>query len=70
MGALTDDEVTRATSPTKTQRKAVFRAMVCGSSLSIFADPRGTGTETCAEDDFDGEETQISSHRSIEISGE
>jgi hypothetical protein len=44
--------------------------MVCGSSLSIFADPRGTGTETCAEDDFDGEETQISSHRSIEISGE
>ena len=69
-GTMTDDEVTRATSPTMPHEKAVFRAMVCGSSLSIFDDPRGRSTETCTEEDIDGEEARISSQRSIEISGE
>jgi len=50
-------------------RKAVFRAMVCGSSLSVFAYPRGRGTETCTEEDIYGEEDQISSERSIERFG-
>src|SRR5208283_1640198 len=68
-GAIADAEVTRNTEQARPCGKGVFRAMICGSSLSVFADPRGNTTDNCAENGIADEIPQISSNRSMGLSG-
>ena len=53
-GTITDLEVTQCLDLASPARKYVFRAMVCGSSLSVFNDPRGNGMATWTEDEIQG----------------
>ena len=68
-GAITDAEVTQNSQHVAVARKGVFRMMVCGSSLSVFRDPRGNGAENCAENVIGDGLPQVSSTRSLQISG-
>jgi hypothetical protein len=68
-GAVADSEVWQINEQGLPSKRSVFRTMLCGSSLSVFTDPRGHGTETCAENDTVEGAPQISGNRSIEISG-
>jgi hypothetical protein len=68
-GAIADAEITQDSQHVAVARKGVFRTMVCGSSLSVFTDPRGNGAETCAENVIGDGLPQISSTRSLQISG-
>jgi hypothetical protein len=67
-GAIGDNEVMRTTEPDSPSAKRVFRTLVCGSSLKVFADPRRNGAETCAEDHIVDRLSQISTAQSIESS--
>jgi len=69
-GSLADTEVTRNAEQARPSGKAIFRTIVCGSSLAIFTDPRGNRAEGRAEKEVADGLPQISSTRSIEISGE
>jgi hypothetical protein len=68
-GAIADDEVTQNSKQAVVAPKGVFRTMVCGSSLSVFSDPRGNGAEHCAENVLADSLPQVSSTRSLQISG-
>jgi len=68
-GAIAGADVTRNTEQARPCGKGVFRAMVCGSSLSVFADLRGIGQENCAENDIADDLSQISSNGSMGLSG-
>ena len=68
-GAIEDSEVTKSLEQVHPLREGVFRTMICGSSLSVFTDSRGTGTENRSENNSENGLAQISSSRSIEISG-
>jgi hypothetical protein len=68
-GAIADAEVTRKSQQVAVARKGVFRTMVCGSSLSVFSDPRGNGAENYAENVIVDGLPQGSSTRSLQISG-
>src|ERR1700730_15547399 len=68
-GAIADDEVTQNSKQVAVAPKGVFRTMVCGSSLSVFSDPRGTSAEHCAENVIADGLPQVSSTRSLQISG-
>ena len=69
-GAIADSEVTRNAEQARSSGKTIFRTIVCGSSLRIFTDPRGNRAENSAETVIGDGLSQISSSRSIEISGE
>jgi len=64
-GTIADAEVTRNSQQVAVARNAVFRTMVCGSSLSVFSDPRGNGAENCAENVIADGLPQVSSTRSL-----
>jgi len=68
-GGIADAEVTQNSQRVAVARKGVFRTMVCGSSLSVFSDPRGNGAENCAENVIGDGLPQVSSTRSLQISG-
>jgi hypothetical protein len=68
-GAIADAEVTRNSQQVAAARNAVFRTMVCGSSLSVFSDPRGNGAENCADNALGDGLPEVSSGRSLQISG-
>ncbi len=68
-GAIADAEVTRNAEQTRPYGKGLFRAMVCGSSLSVFADLRGNGHENRAENHISDDLPQISSNRSMGLPG-
>ncbi len=68
-GAIADTEVTRHTEQVEPSLNGSFRTMVCGSSLAVFTDPRGNGTETCAETTIANDLPRISSPRSLQTSG-
>jgi hypothetical protein len=68
-GVIADTEVTRHAKQVEPSVKDAFRTMVCGSSLSVFSDPRGNAAENCAENVLTDGLPQVSSNRSFEISG-
>jgi len=68
-GAMADAEVTQHSKQVAVARKGVFRTMVCGSSLSVFSDPRGNDAENCGENLSADGLPQVSSTRSLQISG-
>jgi hypothetical protein len=68
-GAIADDEVTQNSKQAAVAPKGVFRTMVCGSSLSVFRGPHGNGAEHCAENVIAVDLPQVSSTRSLQISG-
>jgi hypothetical protein len=68
-GAIADDDVTQNSKQAAVAPKGVFRTMVSGSSLSVFGDPRGNGAEHCAENVIADGLPQVSSTRSLQISG-
>jgi len=68
-GGIADAEVTQNSQQVAVARKGVFRTMVCGSSLSVFSDPRGNGVENCPENAVADGLPQVSSTRSLQISG-
>jgi hypothetical protein len=68
-GVIADTEVTRHAEQVEPSRNGSFRTMVCGSSLSVFSDPRGSGAENCAENVVADGLPQVSSTRSLQISG-
>jgi hypothetical protein len=68
-GVIADTEVTRHAEQVEPSRNGGFRTMVCGSSLSVFSDPRRSGAENCAENVIAEGLPQVSSTRSLQISG-
>jgi hypothetical protein len=68
-GAIADTEVTRHADQVEPSLNGVFRTILCGSSLSVFSDPRGNGAENCAENVIVDGLPQDSSTRSLQISG-
>jgi len=68
-GAMGENEVMRNTETAWASVKSVFQTLRCGSSLRVFADPRATGAESCADKHMVGDLSQISALGSIEISG-
>jgi hypothetical protein len=67
-GAIADTEVTRHAEQVKRSLNGGFRAMVCGSSLSIFSDPRGNGAENGGKNVIADGLPQVSNTRSMQIS--
>jgi hypothetical protein len=68
-GALADTQLTRTSEEAQPVVKAIFRTIVCGSSLAIFSDPRGNRAESPAEEETVDGVSQISGRRSIQIPG-
>jgi hypothetical protein len=68
-GVVSDDEVKGSASQSAERGKAVFRTMVCGSSLKVFSDPMQDDAESCVEGDVRREAGQISGEASIQVSG-
>jgi hypothetical protein len=68
-GDMADAEVMRTAEPVWASGKGVFRAVLCGSSLAVFTDPRGNAAENCTENNIAGGLPQISANRSIQVSG-
>jgi hypothetical protein len=68
-GGFEDTEVAKNLEQVHPSRDGLFQAMICGSSLSVFTDPRGKAAENRSENDSEDGSPQISSSRSIEISG-
>jgi hypothetical protein len=64
-GDIADTEVTRHADQVEPSLNGAFRTMVCGSSLSVFSDPRGNGAENCAENVIVDSLPQDSSTRSL-----
>jgi hypothetical protein len=67
-GAIADTEVMRHAKQVEPSVKDAFRTMVCGSSLSVFSDPRRNGAENCAENVVTDGLPQVCSTRSLQIS--
>jgi hypothetical protein len=59
-GAIADKELRQRTEGARVPRNAVFRALVCGSSLAVFADPRAVVAENCTEKHIAGDKPRIS----------
>lgn len=68
-GAIDDTEVTRGLEQCRPSTKTIFRTMICGSSLNVFADPRGKSAESCQENESKDGLPRISGSASIEFSG-
>jgi hypothetical protein len=68
-GTVADIEVTRHAGQVEPSGKDALRTMVCGSSLSVFSDRRGNGPENCGENVIGDGLPQVSSSRSLQISG-
>jgi hypothetical protein len=68
-GVIADTEVARHAEQVEPSRNGGFRTMVCGSSLSVFSDPRRSGAENCPENVIADGLPQVSSTRSLQISG-
>ena len=68
-GAIADTEVARHAEQVEPPLNSVFRTMVCGSSLSVFSDPGRNGAEKCAENAVADGLPQVSSTRSLQVSG-
>jgi hypothetical protein len=68
-GAIAAAEVTRHAEQVEPSLNGGFRTVVCGSSLSVFSDPRGNGAENCGENVIADGLPQVSSTRSLQISG-
>jgi hypothetical protein len=68
-GAIADVEVTRHTEQVGPSLNRGFRTTLCGSSLSFFSDPRGNSAENRAENVIGDGLPQVSSSRSLQISG-
>jgi hypothetical protein len=68
-GTVADTEVTRHSGQVGPSLNGGFRTMLCGSSLSVFSDPRGNGAENSAENVTGDGLPQVSSSRSLLISG-
>jgi hypothetical protein len=49
IGVIPDNDVLQTTSPSTRPRKAIFRTLICGSSLRVFVDPRSGGAESWTE---------------------
>jgi hypothetical protein len=67
-GVLEDRDVMRRVEALSQVEKGLFRAQVCGSSLKVFSDPRGSGAENCTESDFADDSGQASGQVSTEVS--
>jgi hypothetical protein len=67
--AIADAEVTRLSDEGNPSVRRVFRAMICGSSLSVFTDPRSHSAENCSENTTTVDLPHISESRSSQISG-
>jgi hypothetical protein len=68
-GAIADAEVTQHSKQVAVGRKGVFRTMLCGSSLTVFSDPRRNGAENCEESVIADDLPEVSSNGSLGISG-
>jgi hypothetical protein len=67
--AIPEAEVMRRVEQAPPCEQSVFRTMVCGTSLTVFADPRGNGVENYTENDMAGDSAQISANPSVGIPG-
>ena len=68
-GSARDSDVMRAAGEPFGPAGGVFRALVCGSSLTIFTDPLGNITESSPEPEFNDSLPQISGNRSVQVFG-
>jgi hypothetical protein len=68
-GAIGENEVMRTTETAWLSVKRVFQTLLCGSSLTVFAEPRANGAESCAEKQMAGDLSPVSAIGSIQISG-
>jgi hypothetical protein len=68
-GTAKETDVMRVGEQTSEAGRAVFRALVCGSSLGIFTDPVGITPEGSLEAEFNDSLPQVSGSRSVQVSG-
>jgi hypothetical protein len=68
-GTIGENGVVRTTETASPSVRSVFQTLLCGSSLTVFANPRSNGVENCAEKDTVGDVSQLSAIGSIETSG-
>jgi hypothetical protein len=67
-GVLGDRDVMRRVEALSQVEKGLFGTQVCGSSLKVFSDSRGSGAENCTESDSAEGSAQVSGQVSPEIS--
>ncbi len=67
-GSGKDNDVMRVGEQAFEAERGVFRALVCGSSLRIFADPLGITAESSPESDFNDSLPQVSGSGSVQVS--
>lgn len=70
VGSATDSDVMRLGEQPLMAVKAVFRTLVCGGSLKVFADKPASPRETCRATGVRGSEAQASTNSSIQVSGQ
>jgi len=68
-GSVKDSDVVCVAEERFEAARAVFRTLVCGSSLRIFSDPLGITAENSAEPDFNDSVPRVSTSGSVEVSG-
>jgi hypothetical protein len=68
-GRAEDSDVMRVTDLRHEAASGVFRTLVCGSSLKVFADPRANSTETSPEPDLNDSLPEVSGSESVQVSG-
>ncbi len=67
-GGIADAQVADIAEQSLQSGTYIFRTMICGSSLAIFADPRGTSAENRMENERADESLQKSSAQSVQLS--
>jgi hypothetical protein len=68
-GTVIDSDVMRVVEQPFEATRAVFRTLVCGSSLGIFTDPLGITAESSSERNSKGSLPQVSASGSLRVSG-
>lgn len=70
IGSAKDSDVMRLGEQPLMAAKAVFRTLICGGSLKVFADKPASPRETCRTTGVRGSEAQVSTNSSIQVSGQ
>jgi len=68
-GSLPDSELPKTFEGLPRVNNVTFRTLICGSSLSVFTDPKRNDAENCLDTDSSRRETQDSSHSSVQVLG-
>jgi hypothetical protein len=67
-GGVADAQVAHIADKSRQSGTYIFRTTICGSTLSIFADPRWIGAENRTENDHADQSLQKSSAQSVQLS--